>query len=492
MCRLVPVASGCFRKAKHCGVDFLAWSGAACVTDAPAPRSTARRSALRTLPGRRPRLLLLYHYFWPDEVVSARHYQGLAEGLSARGWDVEAWPCNRLRRGPAAGLPGRTHHGRVRIRRVHRWALAQGSTVGRLGNAAAMLLHWALRSARTRPPDIVLVGSDPPLGHAVILARRLVWPGPQWVHWCFDLYPEAAKAAGLLAPRGWLAQALDAVHQQALRVFDLVADLGPGMRRRLQTPSDAAVTLVPWALEAPPKVEQSECMAAREELFGQARLGLLYAGRVGLAHEFAPFLDLAAAVRDDSIAFAFAGVGESEPALRQAAARHPNVRVLGRCDSAGFRRRILAADLHMVSVRRKWSGVVVPTKFFEALAAGRGVLYVGAEDSCVATWVREFGLGVAATPECAQDAAGALRALAVDQAAVRALGERCRAISLAHFARDRVLDEFDRRLRGLLPGAASAAVNGSRHPHADKGKPGTAAGALEGRGCLGEQVIGDA
>ena len=44
---------------------------------------------------RRPRIAVLYHYFPPDDVVSARHYGDLCAGLAERGWDVTAMPCNR-------------------------------------------------------------------------------------------------------------------------------------------------------------------------------------------------------------------------------------------------------------------------------------------------------------------------------------------------------------------------------------------------------------
>ena len=44
---------------------------------------------------RRPRVAVLYHYFHPDDVISARHFDGLCQGLVERGWDVLARPSNR-------------------------------------------------------------------------------------------------------------------------------------------------------------------------------------------------------------------------------------------------------------------------------------------------------------------------------------------------------------------------------------------------------------
>jgi hypothetical protein len=42
------------------------------------------------------RLLLIYHFFFPDDVVSARVFSSLAEGLVDRGWKVSVLTSNRI------------------------------------------------------------------------------------------------------------------------------------------------------------------------------------------------------------------------------------------------------------------------------------------------------------------------------------------------------------------------------------------------------------
>src|SRR5438876_362402 len=37
----------------------------------------------------RPRVTALYHYFHPDDVVSAQHFAGFCKGLVDRGWSAE-------------------------------------------------------------------------------------------------------------------------------------------------------------------------------------------------------------------------------------------------------------------------------------------------------------------------------------------------------------------------------------------------------------------
>ncbi|NLE89793.1 MAG: glycosyltransferase family 4 protein, partial [Dehalococcoidales bacterium] len=40
-------------------------------------------------------ILILYHFYPPDDVISARHFSDLAEGLANRGWDVTVYTSNR-------------------------------------------------------------------------------------------------------------------------------------------------------------------------------------------------------------------------------------------------------------------------------------------------------------------------------------------------------------------------------------------------------------
>jgi hypothetical protein len=50
---------------------------------------------ITALKDRPPRAAILYHFMYPDDVVSAIHLDGLAQDLANAGWEIEAFPCNR-------------------------------------------------------------------------------------------------------------------------------------------------------------------------------------------------------------------------------------------------------------------------------------------------------------------------------------------------------------------------------------------------------------
>ncbi|MDY3551868.1 glycosyltransferase family 4 protein [Gemmata sp. JC717] len=403
----------------------------------------------------RPHAVLLYHYFHPDDVVSARMFTDLADGLVARGWDVTAIPCNRGCREESIAHPLNETHDGVSIRRVWRPPFRQASARGRVLNAAWMLCAWA-RAAVTLPRrrnEVMIVGTDPVLG---VLAA-LPWWALRWragiVHWCHDLYPDAAVAEGMLKAGSLPVRVLNWLLAKAYRRCGVIADLGPCMRERLERYGSHArpATLTPWALVEPSRPVEAD-PATRRELFGTAALGLLYSGSFGRAHSHTEFLDLARLLRGAPVGLCFAVRGNRVNELKAAVTPDDaNVSFAGFAPEEELERRLGACDLHLVSLRSEWSGAVVPSKFFGALAAGRGVVYAGPPDSAIGRWVTEYRVGWVLTPETLGAVAADLRALAAEPGRLAALRARCHAAYHEHFSRDRQLDEWDAELRALLP-----------------------------------------
>jgi glycosyltransferase involved in cell wall biosynthesis len=399
----------------------------------------------------RPSVTVLYHYFHPDDVISARHFDGLCQGLVERGWDVLACPCNRGCRDESQTYPLREDWDGIRIRRVWRPRFRQASNLGRLVNAAWMIAAWSLTTGGRRP-QVLLVGTDPILSVLVAGFWRLTRRNVRIAHWGFDLYPEAPVADGMLRADSLLVRVLRRLLGFAYRCCDLIADLGSCMRERLRAyqPRGRAVTLVPWALCEPERPVPPD-PATRHELFGDATLGLLYSGNFGRAHSYEEFLGLARQLRGTGVQVCFAARGNRADELRKAVRPDDdNVRFAGFAPESELERRLAAADVHLVSLRPDWTGVVVPSKFFGSLAAGRPVIFAGADDSAIAGWIREYDVGWVLTPGNFKTVAAGLRRLAAEPAELASLQVRCHAVYQEHFSWRKVLDGWDRELRALL------------------------------------------
>lgn len=392
-----------------------------------------------------------YHYFHPDDVVSARHLDGLCRGLADRGWDVLVRPCNRGCRDESQTYSLHEDWAGVRIRRVWRPRFRQASNLGRLLNAAWMLVAWSLPVGRR--PDVLVVGTDPILSVLVAIAWRLTRPGVKIAHWAFDLYPEAPVADGMLRADSLLVRGLRSALRVAYGCCDLIADLGGCMRRLIETyrPRGRKVTLVPWALSEPDRPVPPD-PTVRRELFGDSALGLLYSGNFGRAHSYEEFLALARDLRGADAAICFAVRGNRADELRKAVGSNDtNVSFAGFAAESELEKRLAAADVHLVSLRPEWTGVVVPSKFFGSLASGRPVVFAGRPDSAIAGWIREFGVGWELTADNVAEVAAELRAVAGDRGRLDEMQRRCHAVYREQFSWRAVTDGWDRELRALLP-----------------------------------------
>ena len=414
---------------------------------------TKLQAATASIAGVQPHALVFFHYLPPDDVVSAVLIGDLSAGLCERGWKVTAYPGNRGFGDESTLHAAREIWNGVEIRRVWRPAFRQSSNAGRMLNAIWMVMRWSLLALHPRlNPDVVIVGTDPVL--SILAARTWRWfkPNTRIVHWCFDLYPEAAIADGILEPRSRLVRLLHPLLKRSYAVCDLIVDIGNCMRERLKAYGSSArvATVVPWALDeqaVPSPLYQAE----RRAIFGAAKLGLIYSGSFGRAHGFEDILALARAMREDDARFAFSVRGNRTRELSQAVGPDDsNIYFAPSVPVEKLQVRLSAADIHLVSLKEEWTGTVVPSKFFGALAAGRPVLFSGSPDSAIARWITELNVGWVLQPGSAQEVAGELRRYASNPDARDRMNRHCHHVYTTRFSKRAGLDEWNSELCRLL------------------------------------------
>jgi glycosyltransferase involved in cell wall biosynthesis len=91
--------------------------------------------------------------------------------------------------------------------------------------------------------------------------------------------------------------------------------------------------------------------------------------------------------------------------------------------------------MHVVTVKRGLEGVVVPSKLYPTLAAGRPVLGLAPDESDVVRIIRKSGCGLAANPDDPNSVVEAIRGVLHDTKHLQNMGLRAREIA---FSYDRV------------------------------------------------------
>ncbi len=349
----------------------------------------------------------------------------LAEGLAASGVRVVVITS----RGPQdLSLPNRETINGVELIRVGSAPFTRASHARRAMSYAGLYPQFAWQIARLGKVDAVVTMTDPPL--QVVAGSLGACRARKKIHWAQDIYPELAEELGVLKPGSMATQALRKVSTAALRSQDEVVAVGRCMRQRLINRGvDArSIEVIPnWS---PVQEASSESVAGmRRRLGWGSDFIALYSGNLGLAHDFDTLVEAAAQLTGSGIRMVFAGEGPQLEQVKQVMQRYPHVSFIPsqpREDLAAF---LGAADVHLVTVHPQLSGLVVPSKFYGIMTAGRPPVYIGPKESEVAIVLRESGAGVALRNSDGVGVASVLRDLKADRARLAEMREKARRVA---------------------------------------------------------------
>jgi glycosyltransferase involved in cell wall biosynthesis len=247
-------------------------------------------------------------------------------------------------------------------------------------------------------PDVIVTKTDPPMLKVLgpVLGKLT---GAATIHWAQDLYPEVAEALDVIPTKGWLANTMRSLSTWALHGHDHIVAVGRCMKRRIEARSIAPgkISVIPnWAPDTVHPVPHEQ-NAFRRAQGWQGKTVVMYSGNMGLAHPFDIILDAAEQLRDErpDMVFAFVGEGPRKAwiADQVAARRLSNVRLLPFQSKERLAESLSAADVHLVTMQPEVEGLVVPSKVYGVLAAGRPCVFLGPEGSEAAQRIRELNAG---------------------------------------------------------------------------------------------------
>lgn len=451
------------------------------------------------------RLVFVNRVFFPDHSATSQILTDLCCALAARGHEVHVVTSRLLYDDPSLALPANEMASGVAVHRVWTSRFGRGTLLRRAMDYLTFYLSALWRLARLADRNTILVAkTDPPMISAVAaLAARAT--GARFVNWTQDLFPEVAVAVGIRVMRPTLARWLAAVRDWSLRCAVCNVVIGEHMRARLLArglPDSKIEVIHNWAdgevivpqvrarggtganssvvdrrsladdgsdagvragMGMPPCGEEggdsgvsADALKAnplRREWGLEGKFVVGYSGNLGRVHEFATVLDTAGQLADrEDIVFLFIGGGYRLGALKAEAARrglanlqfrpyHPRERL---AQSLG------ACDAHLVTLRPGLDGLVLPSKFYGIIAAGRPVLFVGAGEGEVPDLVRGAECGAVFGAGEAAALADCIRHMAADRCVAKRWGENGRRLFDARFAMPIAINRWERLLADVV------------------------------------------
>jgi glycosyltransferase involved in cell wall biosynthesis len=387
------------------------------------------------------RILLLNEYFPPDTSATAKMAALVTNALARRhevtvlagrpSYDPdEHYPFAFLRRerrdGIAVERVGSTVYSRYQMRK-------------RVANYLSYV-SLAIPRALTIKTDLILAMTDPPFA-GIVGAMLAGMKRVPFVYNIRDLYPDMAVGGDIIRPRMWV-KAWEKLHRAALRRAARVIVLGDDMRDRvLAKGADARrVVVVRDGISLPVPDAQPDHPAIRE-IRGSGEFIVLHAGNLGFYGAWPTLLDAARILPQNGIRLVFVGDGASRNQLERSSQDCGIVRFLPFRPANEIPCVLAAGDVHVVTIRRGLDGVVVPSKLYSILAAGRPVLAVAPEETDVARIIRRERCGLVADPDKPAEVAAAIESLKNDPVQLALMGQRAREAS-RQFARANELDKF--------------------------------------------------
>jgi len=400
------------------------------------------------------RILLLNQYYPPDTSATAKMARSVVEALSSA-HDVTVL-CGRPSYDPTERLPWRPYKteitGRVRILRAGSTDFPRLDMKKRVAN---YLSYTALSIPRALfvPCDAVVAMTDPPFqGIAGAIVSML--KGKPYVYNIRDLYPDMAVGGSIVGP-GSLAKIWEKLHRWALRRATRVVVLGEDMRARIVAKGVdlARVSIVRDGAEILPlnttlPFPDPEVVRA---IRGNFSFVLVHAGNLGFYGAWNTLVTAARSLANEGVGLVFVGNGTQRAQIKEASADSSNIRFLEFFPPSKIPSVLAAADAHVITVKRGLEGVVVPSKMYGILAAGKPIVAVAPNETDAVSLGVQRGFAVAADPDRPAEVASAVRALASDPIKLKAMGEAARAAALDY---DRVkelrkLAEIINRLKVL-------------------------------------------
>jgi colanic acid biosynthesis glycosyl transferase WcaI len=390
------------------------------------------------------RVLLLNQYFPPDTSATAKVAESIVRALAQtheitvlcgrpsydptgrRPWKL--WQTERFRCKQSGAAPSNTEIGgnvpAFTVIRVGSTDYPRIQMKRRVLNYLTYAKLAALRALFT-PCDVIFVMTDPPF-MGITGAFLAALKRKPLVYDIQDMYPDMAVAGSIVQP-GLLTRFWEHLHRWVLRHAARVIVLGDDMRTRIIAkgivPSKVFIVRsgvdVPLAGAPLPPLNSAIINTIRQDF----RFVLLHAGNLGFYGAWDTIIAAARQVDADHVGFVFVGDGAERTRLESLAAGVRNVRFLDFFSSREIPSVLAAPDAHIVTVKSGLEGVVVPSKMFGIMAAGKPIVAVAPLETDLAMLGAHHGFAITADPSNPSELASVVHRLSSNPAQVAGMGQ---------------------------------------------------------------------
>lgn len=335
------------------------------------------------------------------------------------------------------------------VRRCRATTLDKNKVVFRILNLVTISLSIFFSAMlRFRRGDIVIAVTNPPLlPYLALMACRL--KGARFVLLVHDVYPEIFIRLEILNVRSIPVRLLNRTSKWLYNGADRIVVLGRDMWElvagKLNGPKDRVVIAANWGdTQANYPCERSTNRLL-ERLNLKGHFVAQYCGNIGRTHGIKDILEAAKMLASDpEFHFLLIGWGaRTQWAIEQKRVHKlENLTILDPLEQDDLCDGLNACDVAVIAFSRGMSGISVPSRMYNVLAAGKPLLAVSDDDSELSAVVKEEEIGWVIPPGHPALLVSALREAKSNQERLRSMGQHARRTAEAKYTRSHILQIY--------------------------------------------------
>ncbi|MGA8582602.1 MAG: glycosyltransferase family 4 protein [Roseiarcus sp.] len=402
------------------------------------------------------KIIFVNRFFYPDQSATSQILTDLAFFLAEESHEVHVITGRNIVGEKVTKLRRTEIINKVTVHRIGRLGMQSPALVSRSLDFISFYWLGAIQLIKhTTHRSIVVVETDPPLLSIWawwLLRTRQV----RIINWLQDVYPEVAVRFGVRFTRGRVGDFLARLRDQSLRNAAANVVLGSRMAAYIESRGvpRASIRLIPnWVDDRAIHPVESGANPLRKRWGLGNKFVVGYSGNLGRVHEFETVLAAAELLRDHrDLRFLFIGGGFLYEGLKEALRRRSLDKLaifMPYQDQSELANSLSVPDVHWVSLRPEFEGLIVPSKFYGIAAAGRGAIAITEADGEIAQLIAAHKCGAIITPGDGAALADLLNLMIVDRALGAAWGRNARSMLSAHYSRTQALDRWSQLIRSL-------------------------------------------
>jgi colanic acid biosynthesis glycosyl transferase WcaI len=303
-----------------------------------------------------------------------------------------------------------------------------------------------------RAGDTIVPMTDPPMLGLFVgpIARR---KGCRIINWLQDLYPEVALAAGTPFLRPFVAKVIKVFRDRSLRAADCSVVIATAMAERLSAldiKKERIRVIHNWVDDRAlsPIAEHENPLRRAWGLEDKFVVG--YSGNLGRVHDIDTILLASGELIDCNIVFLCIGGGARFDSLKQKVEKRGLTqlfRFMPYQTETDLPYSLSVADVHWLSHKPEFEGLLFPSKFYGIAAVGRAIIAITSTQSELAKLVSQHQCGLVIEQGDGKNLALELKRLRDAPEVCFAMGARARDMLGARFTRAHAINAWMQTLK---------------------------------------------